>query len=116
MVMNMPIDNFVQDENEVETYKQITRIEIDYQSIYTQNNCRTFMIFVSEKEIQINKSQVVKFFNQMDSLEKIQNLKIPIAKITTPQNKESTIEDVIKLPAKQQTFSVEFDLSYIKKL
>jgi len=52
----------------------------------------------------------------MDSFEKIQKLKIPIAKISTPQNKESTIDDVTKLPAKQQTFSVEFDLSYIKKL
>jgi hypothetical protein len=51
MVMNMPIDNFVTDENEIESYKQITRIEVDYQSIYTQNNCKTFMIFVSEKEI-----------------------------------------------------------------
>ena len=51
MVMNMPIDNFILNEKEMETYKQITRIEIDYQSIYTQNNCRTFMIFVSEKEI-----------------------------------------------------------------
>jgi hypothetical protein len=47
----------------------------------------------------------------MDSFEKIQKLKIPISKISTPQNNDSSIEDIIKLPPKQQTFSIEFDLS-----
>jgi len=36
----------------------------------------------------------------MDSFEKIQKLKFPIAKISTPQNNDSSIEEIIKLPPK----------------
>jgi hypothetical protein len=51
----------------------------------------------------------------MDSLERIQSFDFPIARISSPLNNDSTLEEVIKLPPKQQTFSIEFDLSYIRK-
>lgn len=60
----------------------------------------------------------MKFFNRVNSIEQIQKMKLPIAKISTLNQTETdvTLDDIDILPPKQQTCCIEFDLSSIKKL
>ena len=43
----------------------------------------------------------------MDSWERIIDFDFPIARVSTPENKDTQIDEIMKLP----TFSFEFDLS-----
>ena len=59
----MPIEQFVLDKNEIESYKQLKVLTIDKSLKSYTAFCKSFMIFVNEKEVNISKSNVLKAFH-----------------------------------------------------
>lgn len=62
MVLHMPVENYIEDDKEKETFKLINRISIILLNNHCINVIKTFMIFVNEKEINCSKSQVLSKF------------------------------------------------------
>ena len=59
----LPIEQFIIDKQEIESYKQLKVLTID-KSLKTYTAfCKSFMIFVNEKEVNISKSNVLKAFH-----------------------------------------------------
>ena len=56
MIIEMNIDKFVVDQKEIESFKQLTTLTIDKRSKNYTCFCKAFALFVSEKEINIEKS------------------------------------------------------------
>ena len=53
------IEDHVQDKKEIETFKQINAITIDHPNNGCTCWCKSFMVFVSEKEIDCRRSKVL---------------------------------------------------------
>jgi hypothetical protein len=52
----MQIEQFVQDKNEIESYKQLKVLTIDKSLKSYTAFCKSFMIFINDKEVNISKS------------------------------------------------------------
>jgi hypothetical protein len=77
--------------------------------------CKSFMIFVNEKEVKITKSEVLKAFHQVNSVKAFLALGLPIKKYTTPGNVSST--DLSLLPQDDNTnVAFEIDLTHHKRV
>lgn len=62
MVLQLPIDRYVHDKNEVETFKQITSLTINRLNIHYTCLCKSFVLFINDKEINCAKSNALKLF------------------------------------------------------
>ena len=80
----MKIDDFIVDQNEIETFKQVTRLTIDKRVKGYTCFCKAFCLFVSEKEIYVDKSPVIKAFNQISSVKEFIDMGLPIKRASLP--------------------------------
>ena len=86
MVLHMPVDSYIEDHKEPETYKLINRMSIVLINNHCLNVIKTFMLFVSEKEINCSKSSVLNKFCGAKSLKDFVNMKLPIKQISNQLN------------------------------
>ena len=111
----MPIEQFILDKNEIESYKQLKVLTIDKSLKSYTAFCKSFMIFVNEKEVNISKSQVLKAFHQVNSVKAFLDLGLPIKKYTTPGNISS--QDLSSLKKDENVnIAFEIDLSHVKRV
>mgnify|MGYP007096426223 FL=1 len=77
--------------------------------------CKSFMIFVNEKEVNISKSNVLKAFHQVNSVKSFLDMGLPIKKYTTPGNISST--DISSINKEENiNIAFEIDLSHPKRV
>lgn len=62
MVLQLPVENYITDKNEEETYKQITSLTLNRLNIHYTCLTKAFVLFVNEKEINCAKSNALKLF------------------------------------------------------
>lgn len=86
MVLHMPIDSYIEDQKEKETYKLLNKLSIVLVNNHCLNVIKTFMIFVSEKEINCSKSSVLNKFCSAKSLKDFLSMKLPIKQISNQIN------------------------------
>lgn len=86
MVLFLPVEQFVQDKTEVETYKQITELTINNMNLHYTCLCKAFAVFANEKEINCSKSNVLKAFQGINSVASFLKLGLPIKKVTSPKD------------------------------
>ena len=70
------------EDNEEDTFKLISEITIHNMGWGYTCFVSAFAIFISDKEIKINKSTVVKKFIDINTEEKFNNLNLPIKNVT----------------------------------
>jgi hypothetical protein len=111
----MPIEQFIIDKHEIESYKQLKVLTIDKSLKSYTAFCKSFMIFVNEKEVNISKSNMLKAFHQVNSVKSFLDMGLPIKKYTTPGNISST--DISKIN-KEENINVAFeiDLTHPKRV
>ena len=107
----MPIEQFILDKNEIESYKQIKVLTIDKSLKSYTAFCKSFMIFVNEVEVKVSKSQVLKAFHQINSVKKFLDLGLPIKKYTTPGGVGTDLSQL-----KEENVAFEIDLSHVKRV
>ena len=83
-VIQMPIEQFIQDKSEIESYKQLKVLTIDKSLKSYTAFCKSFMLFINDKDVNISKSPVLKAFHQINSVEAFLSMGLPIKKYTTP--------------------------------
>lgn len=52
----MPIEQFIQEKDEIESYKQLKVLTIDKSLKSYTAFCKSFMLFINDKEVNIQKS------------------------------------------------------------
>lgn len=80
--ISLPYDKHYADKDEEESMKLITELVIHNQGWGYTCFVSAFMIFVSEKEIKVHKSQIIQFFSAINTAESFEALNLPILKIT----------------------------------
>lgn len=68
--MRIPIENYISDDTEKETYKQLTKIDINKENQSYTCFCKCYMLFISDREIDCAKSQVLRAFKGVNSVKK----------------------------------------------
>lgn len=81
-VICLPYEKYYADKEEPETFKLLSELVIHNMGWGYTCFVSAFMIFVSEKEIKCQKSQVVQFFSSINTLEAFEALKLPITNVT----------------------------------
>ena len=79
MHIEVPIEKFLVEKSEPETYKLLTAIKVDKKITHYTCLCNYMMIFVSDKEINCKNNNMLDAFTGINSLEKFKALKLPIA-------------------------------------
>ena len=105
----MPIEPFILDTQEKESYKQITHLTINKLETDYTSFCKVFVLFVSEKEINCGKSNVLRAFQGIASVYQFLDLGLPIKKVTTPNSANE--KKKMDSPPKDVTIAFEIDLS-----
>lgn len=114
-MIQMPIEQFVVDKQEIESYKQLKVLTIDKSLKSYTAFCKSFMIFINEKEVNVGKSQVLKAFHQINSVKAFLNLGLPIKKYTMSNNVSSS--DLSQLdPNENKNIAFELDLTQVKRI
>ncbi|CDW85600.1 UNKNOWN [Stylonychia lemnae] len=80
-IVMLPYEQYV-DKNEDECYKLLTELVIHNMGWGYTCFCSAYMIFVSEKPIKIQKSEIIQMFNDINSVEKFEELGFPILNST----------------------------------
>jgi hypothetical protein len=109
----MPIEQFILDKNEIESFKQLKVLTIDKSVKNYTAFCKSFMVFVNEVEVNISKSKVLKAFHQVNSVKAFLDLGLPIKKYTTPVKSSS---DMSALAGTDENIAFEIDLSHVKRV
>lgn len=118
MLLYLPVDNYVTDKKEEETYKLITRLTICRLNTHFTCFCKSFVLFVNEREVNPSKSHILKLFSGVNSVSKFLELNLPIASVHAPtpiKSEEEFISNLRKTNA-DQTCAFEIDLSQPKKI
>ena len=117
MIIQMPIEQFILDKQEIESYKQLRTLTIDKSLKSYTAFCKTFMIFTNEKEVNISKSQVLKAFHQINSIKAFLDMGLPIKKYTTPGGFSSCdLTEIHKTKDVNQNIAFEIDLGHVKRI
>lgn len=76
------------------------------------------MLFINDKEVNVQKSQVLKAFHQINSVQAFLSLGLPIKKYTTPGNNSSMDMTKYSKPEGQKNGNVAFeiDISHPKRI
>jgi len=90
LVIQLPIEDFISDKGETESFKQLSVLTIDKRLTNYTAFCKVFMIFANEKKVNIQKSQVLKAFHMVNSVKKFLDLKLPLRKFTLSSGAAST--------------------------
>ena len=72
----MPYENY--GDSEEETFKMISKLTLHNMGWGYTCFVSSFAIFISEKEIKLHKSKIVSFFNDINTEEAFNKLKLPI--------------------------------------
>ena len=117
MVIQMPIEQYIVDKKEVESFKQLQVLTIDKRITSYTCFAKAFMIFVSEKEVACSKSAVLKSFTMVNSVKQFLDMGLPIRKYTTPEKQEGDCDltEIYKNP-KDRTIAFEIDCEQIKRV
>ena len=67
-------------EEEEENFKRLTELVLHNKGSGYTCFVNSFCLFLSEKEIKVHKSKIVKLFNDVNTIEKFKSLGLPIAK------------------------------------
>lgn len=89
-ILRVPFEQYFADKNEEETFKQLGELVIH--NMAWGYNCfvSSFAIFTSEKEINCQKSQVLKAFAEVNTVKQFKALKLPLKHVTDA----STVDNV----------------------
>lgn len=68
---------------EEETFKLLGELEIRNMGSGYTCFVKSFMLFTADREVKVSKSPVIKFFDNVNSLDKFEALGLPIKKKTT---------------------------------
>ena len=97
--------------NETETFKQIVRLKINKKLTGYTCFTKAYMLFISEREINVQKSQVIAHFDKASSLKALLEMKLPMRRYTLPLKKESPSSDFGSLDTTDKTIGIEIDVS-----
>ena len=102
----IPFSQFLADQSEEETFKQI--VEVVFHNMGWGYTCfvSSFALFVSEKEINCQTSAVLKAFSSIKSLEAFKQLKMPVIKETDGTDKDPATEGTAYVP-KNVAFEID---------
>jgi hypothetical protein len=75
-------DYFVNPEDE-ETFKMLSELEIRNQGSGYTCFVKSYMFFTADREVKISKSPLIKFFDNINTIDKFEALGLPIKKKTT---------------------------------
>lgn len=79
----LPFDKYFNDPEEEETYKLLGDLIVHNMGSGYTCFIKAFALFTStDQEIKIGKSTIIKFFDNVNSIEKFEALGLPIKKIT----------------------------------
>jgi hypothetical protein len=81
--ISMPYAKHLADPTQPETFKLISQLEIVNMGWGYTCFASSYMLFVSEKEIKTQKSQVVQFFNDKNNAATFEELGLPILNVTS---------------------------------
>lgn len=110
-VLQMPIEQFVLDKEEQESFKQIKILTIDKRIMNYTAFCKTFMLFTNEKEVSIQSSQVLKAFHMVNSVKAFLALGLPLKKSTQPDGLSCTDPKAMHENQSDHSVAFEIDLS-----
>lgn len=96
MVIELPIDKFIQDKNEIESFKQIKKLSINMSNNGCTCFCKVFMLFVSYSEIKCDNSKVLQSFAGINSINKFLEMGLPLLQTTTPTGGTKPFQKVDK--------------------
>ena len=79
--------------------------------------CKTFAIFVNEKEINLKKSSMLKAFTSINSIKSFLQMGLPIKKWTRPKSEGTDfyLKDISN-ENKNENIAFEIDLQQLKKI
>ena len=99
----LPFTEHFSNPDEEEQFKLLSELEIRNMGSGYTCFANSFMFFTADREVKISKSPVIRFFDNVNSIEKFEALGLPI-------KKKSSCSDGTK------NHAYEFDLSQTKKL
>lgn len=97
MVLHLPVEQFLTDKGESETYKQVTSLIIKNVNINYTCPCKAFVVFASEQEVNCAKSSTLRPFQGVSSIEHFLQLGLPIKRTTKPPQQNESIAFEIDL-------------------
>ena len=71
--------------------------------------CKTFAIFINEKEINLKKSSMLKAFTSINSIKSFLSMGLPIKKWTRPKSEGTDLKDILN-ENKNENIAFEIDL------
>ena len=79
----LPYSEHYANPEEEETFKLLGELEIRNMGSGYTCFVKSFMLFTADREVKVSKSPVIKFFDNVNSLDKFEALGLPIKKKTT---------------------------------
>ena len=82
MEYKLPIDKFIIDPKESETFKLMRKMTINKLHTGYTCFCNVFMIFVSDREINCERSKVLQKFAGINNSQKLYDMNLPLLQYT----------------------------------
>ena len=112
--IRLPIKQCLCQPDEQETFKMLTKMQIDKQCTGYTCFVHTYAVFVSDKEVDCENSNVLQAFAGVDSIQKFLNMKLDLVRYSHP---DSSSDDISTLkPSTTKSTVIEIDLSKPLKL
>ena len=101
--ISLPFTEHFKDPEEEESFKILSELEIKNQGSGYTCFVQSFIFFISDREVKVAKSSIIKVFEGINSIEKFEALGLPIKKTTKCSDGTNNV-------------AYEIDLSQGKKL
>ena len=115
MVMKIPIENYILNSDEQETYKQLTKVVVNKENVSYTCFCKCYMLFVSDKEVDCLKSPVLKAFAGVNSIQKFLDLGLPLLQYSQPNEEAMTDLSGLK-DLGEKSVAIEINLQRMKMI
>lgn len=115
MNIKIPIERFLGDPSQPETFKQLTGVRVDKRITHYTCLCNYFMLFFSDREIDCKSSKMLAAFTGVNSIQKFRSLKVPVKTYSTTSQTTEENEQEIKDDYKGN-LAYEIDLKYAKSI
>ena len=112
--IRLPIDQRLCNPSEPETFKMLTKMKIDKSCTGYTCFVHTYAIFVSDREIDCENSNVLKAFSGVDSIQKFMDMSLDCVRYSHPDSSNDDIS-TLKTSTTKST-AIEIDLSNPNKL
>jgi hypothetical protein len=110
-VLWLPIETYLNDKTEEETFKQITSLSINRLNVDYTCLCKSFVMFINDKEINCAKSNTLKLFSEIATVQDFLKLGLPIKNISWPNKKTADTNKIFQPDINKSTYAFEIDLS-----